>query len=70
MAVLHKFTHRGVRVEVWEKSFRIRGMPDAIYVGREVNCGQIKRLIDTIAKTVEPSYISRFSKGLRRFLGR
>lgn len=40
------FKYRGVRVEVWEKSFRLEGMHDSVFLGRTPDIEQIKRLID------------------------
>jgi len=40
--------HRGMKIEIWEKSFRIQGMVQPLHIGADMSDENIKELIDAV----------------------
>lgn len=52
MAAERTFWHKGLRVDVWSKSFKWSGMPFTILLGNPPDDDKIRKMIDTAQKPV------------------
>lgn len=52
MAAERTFWHKGLRVDVWAKSFKWSGMPFTILLGNPPDDDKIRKMIDTAQKPV------------------
>lgn len=50
MAAERTFWHKGLRVDVWAKSFKWSGMPFTILLGKPPDDDKIRKMIDTAQK--------------------
>lgn len=52
MAAERTFWHKGLRVDVWSKSFKWTGLPFTVFLGSPPDDDKIRKMIDTAQKPV------------------
>lgn len=72
MAAERTFWHRGLRVDVWAKSFKWTGLPFAVFLGSPPDDDKIRKMIDTAQKpAIRGNHFRPEPRGIvARFLAR
>jgi len=70
MAAIRTFWHKGLRVDVWSKSFKWSGMSFALFTGREPIDDEIRKMIDAAQKARGNDFRPEPRGIIARFLAR
>ena len=61
MAATKFTTAKGLKVEMWETSFRVEGMAKTVYLGRPITQDMVELIVDQLYSTL---YETAFNVGL------
>lgn len=52
MAAKERFKVKGLKVEMWETSFRVEGMSKAVWVGQHITRDMVEQTVEAIYRNV------------------